>query len=226
MGWIILGAVLLFLLLLLLLPARVCFTYRTEPQLTVWAAFVPIRLIPAPEKPKKPKAKKPKPDRSKAKSDEKSGFLHDIRRDGGLSGLIAFLQKAIRLALWLVGRVAKRLVIEKLDLRVSVAAGDSAQTATLYGKVCAGIYPAVELLSTALGYESIRTEVVPNFMAEQSTVQCTLRIRLRLIWPVCYGLRALLRFVKLIIRQKCASRKATQTSRSLPERERKKIQSS
>ncbi len=206
MGWIILGAVLGLIALILLIPVRVCLTYRTEPKLTVWVAFVPIRLLPAPERAAAPpQKKKEKPE----KPGEKQNLLQEIRQTDGISGVVSFLKQAIAIALRLVGRVTRRLVIERLDLRFSAAAGDSAETAILYGKACAAVYPAVTLLSGALHSERIRVTVAPDFLADSVSVDCRLRIRLRLIWPVAYGVQALVRFLRLMIRQKRRSAAAS-----------------
>lgn len=209
MGWIILGAVLGLIALILLIPVRVCLTYRTEPKLTVWVAFVPIRLLPAPERAAAPPQKKKEKPEKPGESGKKQNLLQEIRQTDGISGVVSFLKQAIAIALRLVGRVTLRLVIERLDLRFSAAAGDSAETAILYGKACAAVYPAVTLLSGALHSERIRVTVAPDFLADSVSVDCRLRIRLRLIWPVAYGVQALVRFLRLMIRQKRRSAAAS-----------------
>lgn len=204
MGWMILGVVLGGLGLILGLPIQVCLHTEPEPTLTVRVGVVPVWRMPSQ---KEPKVSAPKRSAAKApQSDQKPNLLREIRQADGVPGVVRFLKQAIAIALRLVGHVARRLVIERLDLRLVTAGGDSAETAVLYGKTCAALYPAVTLLSGALHYEKIRVTVVPDFMRDYTSAECRLRIRLRLVWPVWYGLQALVRFLRLMIRQKSGLR--------------------
>lgn len=211
-GWIILSALAALIVLILLIPVRVCVHYGAQLALTLRVAFVPIPLIPPP-----PKANRPKPTPSspaKAKKTKKSAdseqkkkpnLIQTLKQEQGLSGLIDFFRRLASLALRFAGSVAKRIKIERLDLRVRISAGDSADTAMLYGKACAALYPSVAALLQVVKHRALHMELVPDFMSEQNHIQCILVLRLRVFWVIHYALRALGRFIQLLVRTKKAS---------------------
>lgn len=198
-GWILLGVFAALILLILFVPIRLCFRYGDQPELTVKIAFVPIPILPQTKKTEK-KSTKPAP--KKPKDPNKPGFIKNMKQQHGLAGLIAFLKEIIRLVSQLTGGVLKGLVLEHLDLFVSIGGADPAETAVTYGKACATIYPAVEALRVFLRHGRRRVEVQPDYFATKTVIRCDLVIRLRPILPIRHAIRAGFGFIRLLVQYK------------------------
>ena len=208
-GWIILGAITVFLTALMLLPLRLCFTYCEETEFVLRVGFVPIRILPAPEKQTHQKPPKPKKEKKKTTdAAKKPNFFKQLHQSGGISGLLAFFKEVIRLVARLSGGVTRRLVLEQFDLYMCVAAGDAAQTAEQYGKACAVVYPAAEALCRIMKNKKRQTEISANYFAEKTVIRCKVRIRIYVGTLVYRALQAALGFVKLLFCQLIRNKKA------------------
>lgn len=185
--YIILG-ILVFFALLLCCPITVKAHYGEE--FTAVLSYLVFRVrIPAPEKPEKKKKKKKskQPEKAKPEASGIFGKYRDMLKKKGLSGLLELLSDVAR-ELGKAGKKFSHTMIRKLSVQISVAGGDAADTAVLYGKTCAVVYPAVAALLHAFRYRTYRVEVQPDFTGEKTRIDVQAELRLRAVHVVSAAL--------------------------------------
>ncbi len=120
---------------------------------------------------RKPKQKKPAPPRKKPE-EKKQSFFGALREQRGFFGALQFFADAGRMLGGAVAKVYRGIRIDALVLHASVSGDDAADTAILYGRICAAAFPALSfLLGSTRGYDpaSPRTrdiEIVPDYAGE------------------------------------------------------------
>ena len=198
--YILLG-VLLLLFLILMIRVQVFFTFDGEPTLRIKALFYSKTLI-APDlehkkkQPKKKPAKKPKKEEKpteteEKKEEQKQSYLGRIREKKGLSGLISLLTELARIAAGALKGLFSHIVIHRLDVGIALNSGDASSTALTYGKLCAAVYPAVNLIVAATVCRDYHVAIEPVFDSERETaVYADVHAHLRLIFAVWEALKA------------------------------------
>lgn len=191
----ILAVLLAALLVLLLLPASVRFTYD-RGALTLGVRFGPVKrqLFPkpeAPEKQEKPKkekpAKKEKPKKEKPKKPKAKINMEQILYS--LETLPPILGRALK-------RTGKRIRVRPLKVYLLVAGGDPADTAVLYGKLEAALAAGVPLLERVVHTEDEDIRLFVDFQEERMDCVADVGISLRPWDLVSVGVRALGSLIK------------------------------
>lgn len=181
----VLAGILVFFTVLLLCPVTFLITYKEKAAICISYLFFKIRLpSQKPKKAKKQKAKKEKPKKSDVSKQLKELFGKD-----GLSGFLPLFSEFVKIVVKMKKQLSKA-VVSQFDVAVSVASSDAADTAVLYGKVCAAVYPAVSVLLRILKCKNYHISVSPNFAEEKTKVAaiCCIRIRLWLLLSSAIGL--------------------------------------
>lgn len=176
--WIMLGVV-TFLLLLLLLPVRLSVRYA-DGQWRVRAgyAFVMIQLLPAKEKkPRKPRSEKPK--KEKPGKPPRPSLIKQVAEKDGVGGVLSLFGEIARLALTAVKKVFAITTLSRLRVRLAVGAPEAADAALLYGKLCAGVYPAFAVMNGLFHIKRPQLDIKPDF--SRQTVAADVDIRARII---------------------------------------------
>lgn len=159
----------------------------------------PIKLLLYPRKakeskPKNKKEKKPKPAREKApepqsKEKESTG--------GSVKKFIPF----VKLGLSFLNELRWKLRVNRLDLKVVLAAEDPADLALSYAGANAALGSLWPLLEQFLRIRKRNVSVQCDFEAEQTLVFANVKITITLgrtlALAVKYGIRALIQFMKL-----------------------------
>ena len=159
----------------------------------------PIKLLLYPRKakeskPKNKKEKKPKIAREKApepqsKEKESAG--------GSVKKFIPF----VKLGLSFLNELRWKLRVNRLDLKVVLAAEDPADLALTYAKANAALGSLWPLLEQSLRIRKRNVSVQCDFEAEQTLVFANVKITITLgrtlALAVKYGIRALIQFMKL-----------------------------
>ena len=159
----------------------------------------PIKLLLYPRKakeskPKNKKEKKPKPAREKApepqsKEKESAG--------GSVKKFIPF----VKLGLSFLNELRWKLRVNRLDLKVVLAAEDPADLALSYAGANAALGSLWPLLEQSLRIRKRNVSVQCDFEAEQTLVFANVKITITLgrtlALAVKYGIRALIQFMKL-----------------------------
>lgn len=159
----------------------------------------PIKLLLYPRKakeskPKNKKEKKSKPAQEKApepqsKEKESAG--------GSVKKFIPF----VKLGLSFLNELRWKLRVNRLDLKVVLAAEDPADLALTYAKANAALGSLWPLLEQSLRIRKRNVSVQCDFEAEQTLVFANVKITITLgrtlALAVKYGIRALIQFMKL-----------------------------
>ena len=170
-------------LLALLLLSSVNLTLRLDQDFTLYVRylFIRIRLYPQKEKKekdegggkraKKEKGKKPNPFRRMA---EEEGFLAAV-------GRICEIAKEMINRL---NRLLRRVRISPFQLEIAAAGEDAAETALIYGGVCAAVYPVLGALCSLSRVRRLEAELHPDFDGGKSRVRLFFTCRLRLVFAL------------------------------------------
>ena len=194
MGWLIALAVLTGLALL---PLGVSAKYDAAGPLVRLIAG-PVRLTVYPSG----KEKKPKKEESKEVKKKSAGTAPKKPREEKKSGgkLTDFLP-LVETALALLNDFRKKLRVNRLELKIIMAADDPCDLAVNYGKAWAALGNLMPRLEQFLVIKKRDLEVECDFTADQTTVYARMDVTLtlgRLVYlAVRYGVRALKQFIKI-----------------------------
>ena len=118
------------------------------------------------------KSKKKKPVAKKEPEEKEQSFFGALKEQRGLFGAIQFFAEAGKALGGAVAKIYRGVRIDRLVLHAAISGEDAADTAVKYGRICAGVFPALSfLLGSTRGYDpaSPRTkdiEIVPDFAGE------------------------------------------------------------
>ena len=143
-GWTILWIVLLsifgLLLLLLIVPVYLRVTFQGELTVKIRIMGMPIKLYPKkkkkdkpPKAGKPPKNKKQKPDKQRKESFSVSQML----KEDGVGAVVSYYTSLAGMLKTGAKRLLRTVTVDHLDVRLTVASADAAETAQNYGRVCA-----------------------------------------------------------------------------------------
>ena len=206
------------LIFLLSLRAKVTIDYREELALTVTVLGIPFRILPAREKkvkvnrysPKKmrrlerraaekkkknaPKEKRKAELKAKQKAEKKAAAKNKPK-----APLDQTLKMILELLKIFFVRFGHHLHIHLTRLRLTVATGDAAKTAILWGAVCPTVHAILELLDRGTNLHvrpDSDIDVQVDFVGEQITADICIAFSLR-VWNLLdIGFRLLLGYLK------------------------------
>lgn len=175
---IILG-IIAFFVLIFSIRFTVYMTYDEEFKLDISWLFIKLHILPKKEKPekeKKPKKEKePKkenteqpPEEEKPK-EKKDNILVSFYKNQGFSGVLQLLKDTVNAINGMFGTIFRHFVFRELKLYMTVGASDAAETAQLYGKTCAAVFPAMGLITSTCNVKEYDCAVRPNFMVAEKT---------------------------------------------------------
>ena len=157
-GIIILSAVFLLILLCLFLPIRVFLDYREELFWKVKFAFFPIRTSVSSGKAQE-QAKEPQ----KTEKEKKDTLFQKLIKQKGASECLQILFSFMRKVLKKIKRLLKHITFHKICFDLQVGDPDAAQTAILYGEVCAAAYPVFSFLDQASNVRYKEISIAPDY---------------------------------------------------------------
>ena len=91
--------------------------------------------------------------------------------------------------------------VKELELRLTAAGEDAADTAVKYGYACSVVYPVVSMITALSGCKNYKVSVIPGFREKESSV-FYIKIRCDPIFLVASGFKALHKYFKLVLNQK------------------------
>ncbi|MBO7520157.1 MAG: DUF2953 domain-containing protein [Clostridia bacterium] len=195
----IIGGILLFLLILLIVPVSVCLDY--SDRLIIKVSYGGIKVFDS-GKPKKEKAAKPEKEKKSAakkgkKKPEKQNFISRIFKEKGTVGGVKFCFEVIKSALSRIIWVIRRIKIKKLILSITVSSDDAANTAVVYGAVCAAVFPVTALIkeNTKIGVEQI--SVSTDFDKLSPVINAAVSLKTRLVYAVIAAVSMLFSYVRI-----------------------------
>lgn len=208
-GWIILGAIVLIIILVLCLRVGVRVEFGDALRVTAQVGFIRMQLIPPPERARKkpPKAQKNAPEGAgKAqKKNRKKLDLHPTGADirAALSAVWRAVQGALR-------RAGHRLRIDPMEVQVIIADGDPVNTAQWYGWACTAMWTVLPRLEELHQLPDPHVHLEMDFSSTKTRAYGTVGIRYRVGDMLAIGFAAawpLLRFgVPFLRRQRALQR--------------------
>ena len=212
--WILLG-ILFFFALLLALPLRIFLRYTGETglQYRVKYAFFPLADSEKPKKAEEVAAKKQKDTAEKPKKASGGAVqsmlsflgLEDISSaanakraidEKGLLEVLHGVTEAVGSLLKRTGRLLRKGVFKRFDLRIVCGDGDPADAALRYGTLCAAVYPLLTLLDSAMKCKRRKVDIRCDFDAAGMQVSFDGQLNYRPWHFVCFVCGLLWRYLK------------------------------
>ena len=206
--YIILG-ILLLLFLISLIRIEVFAKYTDVLSLDLKILFVRLHLIKpkenkTPKKQAEPKKdKKPQaPKKEKRSKEKKPSYLTKLKEKKGLSGVVSLITSLARIAAGALKGIFSHIVIKVFNVGIALSGEDAASTAVTYGRLCAVIYPAVDIITAATVCDSYNVTVEPVFDPDRDTqiyadVHAYIRVLFLLVEAIKAGVKLLIVRIKL-----------------------------
>lgn len=195
---IVIGAIVLFLILLFALRVRIAIVYKDDVSLTAQILCFKIRLFPrkkkvnykhySPKKAERIAAKKARKEAKKAKKkaakkakrEAQHALPPEKRKKATLPEKITLVRA---LATVLIRKTGKHLRLRAAKLHLRVATGDAAKTAILYGAVCQTLSYLLALLDRVTRLKAAEPDVAvtADYLSEKSEADVHLIFSLRVI---------------------------------------------
>lgn len=182
-GIIILCIVLLVLLALLLIPARVRFSYD-RGEIGLWIQYGPWKLTLYPrEQAEKPREEKREPKKSRKKASPPKAPVSREQIFYAIEKLPPILGRALR-------RTRRRIRLRPLKIHLLIAGLDPADTALLYGKLEAALGAGLPALHRMVRVSEQDIQLFPDFTAERMDCIADVGLGIRPWDALGIGLRA------------------------------------
>lgn len=147
---------------------------------------------PGTQKRKKPK--KPK------KTNPILKWLKGFWKKGRLEAIITAFKRIAELVSGLLKPIFQSLRIRTLNIDIAAASDNAADTAVNYGKLCAGIYPALAVILNVVKYDDYNINIRPDFNKTEMEADIAAEVSL-IPWAAVIGaVKALVGFVKYKLR--------------------------
>ena len=203
MGWLIAFGI---LFLLAILPLGASVKYNADgPLVKIIAGPIRFTVFPLKKKEKKPKKEKPKEEKKSkqepaAEDSKKTAVSEEEKKEKGGS-LLDFLP-LVQVALDFLGDFRRKLRLNRLELKLIMAADDPCDLAVNYGRAWAAVGNLFPLLERAFVIKKRNIEVECDFTASETLVIARLDITITLgriiALAVRYGIRALREYLKIM----------------------------
>ena len=197
MGWLILLAV---LILLVILPLGVSVVYNTDG-LSACLVLGPVRLTLYPRKKKNKKPKGKTPEENKRENAKKSPD-QPAKTGGSLTDFLPL----IPVALDFLGDLRRKLRVKRLEMKLIMAGDDPCDLAVNYGKAWAVLGNIIPHLERLFVIKKRDLQVECDFTAEKTLIYAGLDISITFgrltALAVRYGIRALREYLKIMKKRK------------------------
>ncbi len=180
-------AIIAFFVILLSVKIAVTVHYEQDVEVSVKWLFIKLNILPKQEKEKKPKKeKKKKEEKPKPESEvipeprkKKDNMFVRFYRNRGVEGVVQLLKDAAKALGGMFKRIGRAFLFEELIISMNVGAGDSAQTAIKYGKVCSAAFPAMGLIVSTMRVKKYNLEINPDFINGKNDARLHTKISVR-----------------------------------------------
>ncbi len=193
MGWLIALAV---LVLLAWLPLGVTAKYNSDGFFLKVIAG-PLRIAILPKREKKAKAAKEKPAQKDESATQKPAPTKEKEKGGPITDFLPLVQTALDL----LNAFRRKLRVNRLELKLIMAADDPCDLAVNYGRAWAAVGNLMPLLERCFVIKKRDVEVECDFQSNQTLIIARLDLTITLgrllgilVW---YGVRALKQFISI-----------------------------
>lgn len=185
----ILIAIIAFFVLLLSVKFVITVHYEDDVAVSVGWLFLKFDILPKKEKEDKPKKEKKKKKEEETPKDEseiikepkkkKDNMFVRFYRNRGVSGVVQLLKDAAKALGGMFKRIGRAFLFEELFISLDVGAGDSAETAIKYGKVCSAAFPAMGLIVSTMRVKKYSININPDFIYGKNVARLHTKISVR-----------------------------------------------
>lgn len=185
----ILIGIIAFFVLLLSVKFVITVHYEDDVAVSVGWFFLKFNILPKKEKedkPKKEKKKKKEEETPKNESEiikepkkKKENMFVRFYHNRGVSGVVQLLKDAAKALGGMLKRIGRAFLFEELYISLDVGAGDSAETAIKYGKVCSAAFPAMGLIVSTMRVKKYSININPDFIYGKNVARLHTKISVR-----------------------------------------------
>ncbi len=198
-AFIVILSILLVLAFLLTRYAGIMITYREDVGVTVTYWFVRYTLgksgRPKVKKEKKPKKKKKKTEEAPSGPSPRDREAEKRERREKRDAIMAVVREVKKILPGFFGKIHFR----SAKLYCRIATGDAASTAlaTAGAKASASIlFETIDNFAVLDGGSERNVAIEPDFLSDKSAFDIDVRLRVRVIFALFYGLKVLFAFIK------------------------------
>ena len=145
------------------------------------------------------KNKKTKKEKKPKKENKTLKKLKALWKQRGLEGIVELIKEIAKIVGGLLSSVFKNIVIRKLDLNITVAYEDAADTAIKYGYACSGIYPAMAVILRIFKYKDYNIIIIPDFDKKANEISVDAEISIVPWFVIAGAVKAAFRLLKMKI---------------------------
>ena len=156
--YIILG-IIAFFVLLLSVKVAVTVHYEDDVAVSVKWLFLKFNILPNKKK--------------------KDNMFIRFYRNRGVEGVVQLLKDAAKAVGGMFGRIGRAFLFEELIISLTVGAGDSAETAIKYGKVCSAAFPAMGFVVSKMRVKKYNIEINPDFIYGKNEARLHTQVSVR-----------------------------------------------
>ena len=214
-------AILALIVLLLALPLRIFLRYAPAQGFQFRVKYLFLTLADStkekkPKQPRPPAGEKPPAEKKKkggGKATEKlldflglkdvAGWINFRRAVAG-KGLVETIRGvfgAVRDVFSRIGRLVRKSVFKRFDLKITVGDEDAADAAFRYGEVCAAVYPLLTMLDGAMTFKKRSVDIGCDFEQDDITAVFDGQLNYRPIHVVGFLLGMLWRYIRQSVRK-------------------------
>lgn len=196
----ILGALVLIILVLLLLPITACVEFCDNFSVKIKLAGIKIFPIEKNRIKKKNSQSREPSKESKDTEDKAKNLFEALKKEKGLIGavkeILNFLKSCLEHFKW----VLKFVSFRKVMLNLNVASDSAADTAVMYGGVCAVVYPFLSFFDSVANVKYKQINIKSDFDVKKSTFNFSLNITLNIIFLLILAFKVYKDYKNFIVR--------------------------
>lgn len=186
----VLIGIIAFFVLLLSVKFVVTVHYEDDVAVSVRWLFLKFYILPKKEKEEKPKKEKKNKKKEEEPPKEESEVIKEPKKkknnmfvrfynNRGVSGVVELLKDAAKALGGMFKRIGRAFLFEELYISLDVGAGDSAETAIKYGKVCSAAFPAMGLIVSTMRVKKYSININPDFIYGNNVARLHTKISVR-----------------------------------------------
>ncbi len=188
------GGIFLLLALLLIIPVSTDIKYKDK--LFVKVKYAGINVFDN-SKPKKPKQEGIKAEKPPEKRKKKENPITDIFNKKGKIEGIKFLSRLINVGISRIIWVIRKIKFRKFLLKITISSEDAANTAVIYGTVCATVYPLINLLDQNTDLTVKEVSIYTDFEKLSPEIETAIVLKTRLIYAVIAAVSLFFAYLKI-----------------------------
>lgn len=187
--YIIIG-IIAFFVVLFSIKFVITVHYEDDIAVSVGWLFLKFNILPKKEKEDKPEKKKKTKDKKeenlkdqneivKEPKKKKDNMFVRFYKNRGVSGVVQLLKDTANALGGMFKRIGRAFLFEELYISLDVGAGDSAETAIKYGKVCSAAFPAMGLIVSTMRIKKYSIQINPDFLYGKNVAKLHTKISVR-----------------------------------------------